>query len=41
MIKIGREVPVVSMDSTGKIIWAKHNEVRTVKIKSIRVDHEV
>ncbi|KAG2656961.1 hypothetical protein PVAP13_1KG120700 [Panicum virgatum] len=29
MIKIGREVPVASMDSSGKIIWAKHNEIQT------------
>lgn len=33
MIKIGREEPVASMDSSGKIIWARHNEVQTVNIK--------
>jgi coatomer subunit beta' len=32
MIKIGREVPVASMDNSGKIIWAKHNEIQTVNI---------
>lgn len=34
MIKIGREQPVASMDNSGKIIWAKHNEIQTVNIKS-------
>ena len=28
LVKIGREEPVASMDSSGKIIWARHNEVR-------------
>lgn len=41
MIKIGREVPVASMDSSGKIIWAKHNEIQTVNIKSVGADNEV
>ncbi len=33
LIKIGREEPVASMDSSGKIIWAKQNEIQTVNIK--------
>lgn len=41
MIKIGREEPVASMDSSGKIIWAKHNEIQTVNIKSVGADAEV
>lgn len=41
MVKLGREVPVASMDNSGKIIWAKHNEIQTVNIKSIGVDAEV
>lgn len=41
MVKIGREVPVASMDSSGKIIWAKHNEIQTVNIKSVGADFEV
>lgn len=41
MIKIGREEPVASMDSSGKIIWAKHNEVQTVNIKTVGADAEV
>ncbi|KAM1061878.1 hypothetical protein ACFX14_026189 [Malus domestica] len=40
MVKIGREVPVASMDSGGKIIWAKHNEIQTVNIKSVGADFE-
>lgn len=41
MIKIGREEPVASMDSSGKIIWAKHNEIQTVNIKTVGADFEV
>ena len=35
LIKIGREEPVASMDSSGKVIWARHNEIQTVNVKSI------
>mmetsp|Transcript_32188 Transcript_32188/g.44654 ORF Transcript_32188/g.44654 Transcript_32188/m.44654 type:complete len:968 (-) Transcript_32188:442-3345(-) len=35
MFKIGREEPVASMDNSGKIIWARHNEIQTVNIRSI------
>lgn len=38
MIKIGREEPVASMDSSGKIIWAHHNEIQTVNVKSLSAD---
>ncbi|XP_057800078.1 coatomer subunit beta'-2-like [Salvia miltiorrhiza] len=41
MVKLGREVPVASMDNGGKIIWAKHNEIQTVNIKSVGADYEV
>eukprot|EP00250_Pteridium_aquilinum_P013816 c21590_g1_i1 orf=775-3489(-) len=41
MIKIGREEPVASMDNSGKIIWAKHNEIQTVNIKAIGLDEIV
>lgn len=42
MIKIGREAPVASMDSkNGKIIWAKHNEVQTVNIRTVGSDYVV
>ncbi|TYJ46721.1 hypothetical protein E1A91_A02G137900v1 [Gossypium mustelinum] len=41
MVKIGREVPVSSMDDSGKIIWAKHNEIQIVNIKSVGTNIEV
>lgn len=41
MVKLGREIPVASMDSSGKIIWAKHNEIQTANIKNIGAGHEV
>ena len=41
MVKIGREVPVASMDNSGKIMWAKHNEIQTVNIKTVGADYEV
>ncbi|KAL6584698.1 hypothetical protein OROMI_003987 [Orobanche minor] len=41
MVKLGREVPVASMDNSGKIIWAKHNEIQTVNIKNVGADYEV
>ncbi|KAL6602925.1 hypothetical protein ACP70R_043286 [Stipagrostis hirtigluma subsp. patula] len=41
MIKIGREEPVASMDTSGKIIWAKHNEIQTVNIKAVGADAEI
>ncbi|KAG2729137.1 hypothetical protein I3760_01G235700 [Carya illinoinensis] len=41
MVKLGREEPVASMDNSGKIIWAKHNEIQTVNIKSVGADLEV
>lgn len=40
MIKMGREVPVASMDTSGKIIWAKHNEIQTVNIKTVGAGFE-
>ncbi|KAH9325677.1 hypothetical protein KI387_005855, partial [Taxus chinensis] len=41
IIKLGREEPVASMDSSGKIIWAKNNEIQTVNIKAVGADLEV
>lgn len=41
MIKLGHEEPVASMDNSGKIIWAKHNEIQTVNIKAVPADFEV
>ncbi|CAL5324043.1 unnamed protein product [Camellia sinensis] len=33
--------PVASMDNSGKIVWAKHNEIQTVNIRSVGADYEV
>ncbi|KAI9311723.1 coatomer WD associated region-domain-containing protein [Dichotomocladium elegans] len=34
VIKLGREEPAVSMDASGKIIWAKHSEIQTANVKA-------
>ncbi|KAF9195876.1 hypothetical protein BGZ50_003137 [Haplosporangium sp. Z 11] len=34
VIKLGREEPTVSMDSSGKIIWAKQNDIQTANVKA-------
>ncbi|KAK2616333.1 Coatomer subunit beta' [Conoideocrella luteorostrata] len=33
VVKLGREEPAVSMDASGKLIWARHNEVVSSIIK--------
>ncbi|KAL9619625.1 MAG: hypothetical protein Q9160_005812 [Pyrenula sp. 1 TL-2023] len=33
VVKMGREEPAVSMDGSGKIVWARHNEVVSAVIK--------
>ncbi|MCJ1401852.1 hypothetical protein MMC11_005069 [Xylographa trunciseda] len=33
VIKMGREEPAVSMDSSGKLIWARHSEILSAVIK--------
>ena len=38
LIKIGREEPVASMDASGKIIWARQNEVQTANVKALGSD---
>jgi coatomer subunit beta' len=38
VVKIGREEPVASMDSGGKIVWARHNEVQAVNVRSLGAD---
>ncbi|ORX42014.1 Coatomer, beta' subunit [Hesseltinella vesiculosa] len=34
VIKLGRDEPAISMDASGKIIWAKHSEIQTANIKT-------
>ncbi len=33
VVRMGREEPAVSMDSSGKLIWARHSEVVSSIIK--------
>lgn len=33
-IQFGRESPSVSMDNTGKMVWAKHNEIQTANLRA-------
>merc|ERR1719266_2552797 len=35
LIKLGREEPAMSMDSGGKIIWAKHSELQQASLKAL------
>lgn len=35
VIKLGREEPAISMDSNGKIIWAKHSEMQQANLKAM------
>lgn len=34
VVKMGREEPAVSMDPSGKIIWAKHSEVVSAQVRA-------
>ena len=35
LIKLGREEPAMSMDSSGKIIWARHSELQQASLKAL------
>eukprot|EP00727_Mastigamoeba_balamuthi_P006449 m51a1_g2424 Coatomer subunit beta' A (942) ;mRNA; f:812330-815630 len=35
VLKFGRDEPAVSMDSHGKIVWARHNEVLTGSVRPV------
>jgi coatomer subunit beta' len=35
IVKLGREEPAMSMDSSGKIIWAKHSEIQQANLKNL------
>jgi coatomer subunit beta' len=35
VLKMGREEPAMSMDSSGKIIYAKHMDIVTTTIKGV------
>lgn len=40
MVKLGREEPVVSMDTSGKVIWARHSEIQSTNIRALGTDTE-
>ncbi|XP_042342346.1 coatomer subunit beta'-like isoform X2 [Plectropomus leopardus] len=35
IIKMGREEPAMSMDSSGKVMWARHSEVQQANLKAM------
>lgn len=35
VVKLGREDPIASMDPTGKVTWAKHNEIQQANLKAV------
>lgn len=39
-ISLGRDEPSISMDNTGKIIYAKHNEILSANLKTSVGDEE-
>jgi len=41
LIKLGREEPAMSMDSSGKIVWAKHSEIQQANIKALGTEAEI
>eukprot|EP01026_Neomeris_dumetosa_P007818 TRINITY_DN12423_c0_g1_i4.p1 TRINITY_DN12423_c0_g1~~TRINITY_DN12423_c0_g1_i4.p1 ORF type:complete len:889 (+),score=158.35 TRINITY_DN12423_c0_g1_i4:94-2760(+) len=41
VIKIGSDEPVASMDASGKLIYAKHNEIQSANVKSLGADFEI
>lgn len=41
LMKMGSEEPVASMDATGRIIYARHNDVHTAVIKALGSDYEI
>lgn len=34
-LQVGREEPAMSMDTNGKIIWAKHSEIQQANLKAM------
>nr|NVI69865.1 coat protein (coatomer) beta' [Cucujiformia] len=40
IIKLGREEPAMSMDNSGKIVWARHSELQQANLKALATDGE-
>ncbi|RWS08200.1 vesicle coat complex COPI: beta', partial [Dinothrombium tinctorium] len=41
IIKLGREEPAMSMDNSGKIVWARHSELQQANLKSMSDNEEL
>lgn len=41
LVKLGREEPAMSMDTSGKLVWAKHSEIQQANIKTIMDQSEI
>jgi coatomer subunit beta' len=41
MLKLGNEEPVASMDASGKVIYARHNDVMSAAVKALGPDYEL
>jgi len=35
VVELGSDDPVVSMDATGKVVWAKNNEIQTANVRGL------
>ncbi|EQC36489.1 hypothetical protein, variant 1 [Saprolegnia diclina VS20] len=35
VLRLGHDTPIVSMDATGKVIWANNNEIQTASLKGV------
>uniref|UniRef100_A0A1I8GV53 Beta'-coat protein n=1 Tax=Macrostomum lignano TaxID=282301 RepID=A0A1I8GV53_9PLAT len=40
LVKLGREEPAISMDASGKILWARHAEVQQANLRTLSADEE-
>ncbi|GFR92068.1 coatomer subunit beta' [Elysia marginata] len=36
LIKLGREEPAISMDASGKIVWARHSQLQQANVKALQ-----
>ena len=41
LVKLGREEPAMSMDTSGKLVWAKHSEIQQANLKMIVDQSEI
>lgn len=41
VVKLGREEPAISMDGSGKIVWARHSELQQANLKALPTGEEL